>query len=312
LPGIDRPRAFVIWCTGLSGAGKTTLCNSVATKLKAYGLSIQILDGDEMRGELCSDLGFTLEDRAENIRRLIHVSNILVQHGIIVLVAAITPLRDMRKRARAKLERMIEVFVSAPLEICEARDNKGLYKKARSGTLNNFTGITAEYEPPLAPDVVCHTDRESVSESTEKVVMAALNIAFRRPTADRREIESETRSEQRSIAVDLDGVIANYDGWQGRDIIGRPRKDVAVALRTLKAEGWKIIVHTTRCALDIVPYLLKADIPFDEINHNSDKPTLGTKPYASVYWDDRAVRYSGDAQKDLDSIRHFRTWNGRT
>jgi hydroxymethylpyrimidine pyrophosphatase-like HAD family hydrolase len=116
---------------------------------------------------------------------------------------------------------------------------------------------------------------------------------------------------RRTIAVDFDGVIADYDGWKGSGILGRPRADVKVALAKLQAEGWKIVIHTTRGQEEIRNYMAQHGIAFDEINCNSDYKTQGPKPVADVYWDDRAVRYSGDARKDLEAIRQFRTWSGR-
>ena len=166
--------AVAIWFTGLSGAGKTTICARVAAQLRVRGIGVQVLDGDEVRKGLCSDLGFTVEDRMENIRRIASVADLLVCNGTTVLVATISPLRVMRETARKRLRGMLEVFVDAPVEICEARDPKGLYRKARAGQLPDFTGITAVYEPPLSPDVVCHTDAESIDESAEKVLSAVL------------------------------------------------------------------------------------------------------------------------------------------
>jgi hypothetical protein len=116
---------------------------------------------------------------------------------------------------------------------------------------------------------------------------------------------------RRTIAVDFDGVIAEYDGWQGRGVLGAPRADVVETLRTLHSEGWKIVIHTTRGEEEIREYLAQHRVVHDEVNCNSDYKTGGMKPVADVYWDDRAVRYSGDARKDLESIRQFRTWSGR-
>jgi hydroxymethylpyrimidine pyrophosphatase-like HAD family hydrolase len=116
---------------------------------------------------------------------------------------------------------------------------------------------------------------------------------------------------RRTIAVDFDGVIAEYDGWKGTSVLGEPRADVIEALRGLHAEGWKIVIHTTRGEDEVENYLERHAIPHDEINRNSDYQTKGVKPVADVYWDDRAVRYSGDARKDLEHIRGFRTWSGR-
>ncbi len=116
---------------------------------------------------------------------------------------------------------------------------------------------------------------------------------------------------RRTIAVDFDGVIADYDGYKGPGVLGAPRPDVRQAMLALRVEGWKIVIHTTRGVDEITPYLAEHGIPYDEINSNSDYRTEGPKPVADVYWDDRAVRYSGDASKDLDAIRGFRTWSGR-
>lgn len=116
---------------------------------------------------------------------------------------------------------------------------------------------------------------------------------------------------RKTIAVDFDGVLAEYDGWKGDDQLGSPRMDVVKVLKLLRQEGWKIIVHTTRSGLHLSDYLANHAIPYDEINCNSSYTTGGSKPVATVYWDDRALRYSGDAFKDLDAIRSFRTWNNR-
>ncbi len=116
---------------------------------------------------------------------------------------------------------------------------------------------------------------------------------------------------QRTIAVDFDGVIADYEGWGGTGAIGLPRKDVIEALIVLRSEGWKIVVYSCRSETAIESYLVENSIPFDEINKNSSRPSEGPKPSASVYWDDRAYRYSGDAKSDLKAIRDFRTWSGR-
>jgi hypothetical protein len=122
---------------------------------------------------------------------------------------------------------------------------------------------------------------------------------------------SKQNGTRRTIAVDFDGVIAEYDGWKGFGVLGDPRKDVLHALRTLRAEGWKIIINSTRGEAELTAYLAHHEIHVDEINCNSDYKTSGHKPVADIYWDDRAVCYSGDATKDLEIIRAFRTWSGR-
>jgi len=116
---------------------------------------------------------------------------------------------------------------------------------------------------------------------------------------------------RRTIAVDFDGVIAEYDGYKGRGVLGEPRSDVIEALSVLRSEGWKIVIHTTRGENEISGYLIRHRIPFDEINRNPDYQTEGLKPVADLYWDDRAVSYSGDARRDLGYIRSFKTWSGR-
>ena len=296
----------VLWFTGYSGSGKSTLCRALAEELRRNGHAVRILDGDVLRRGLCADLSFEVSDRMENVRRSAHVAELMSEQGTIVLVAVICPLESLRQVVRSILPDFIQVFVDAPLAVCEQRDPKGLYKKARAGLLRGFTGIDSAFEPPAGPDVVCRTDRESVSESAAKVLehLRASHHAIATPTLD------DYRG-HRTIAVDFDGVIANYDGWRGEETLGSPREDVRAALLCLKSEGWKIVVHTTRAAGAITPYLRSAGFPFDEINSNSDYANLGPKPVATVYWDDRAICYSGDASRDLSRIREFRTWNQR-
>ncbi len=295
----------VIWFTGLSGAGKSTLCVHLAAELEKHGRHVNILDGDDLRRGLCSDLGFSAADRTENVRRAMHVAGLLAAGGSIVLVALITPFHALRSMVRVHLPNMLEVFVDTPLAICEQRDPKGLYKRARLGELYDFTGLNSPYERPVAPDLVCRTDQETVQTCISKLLKRLLadeSTDLALPKEDRR----------RTVAVDFDGVIANYDGWKGAHSIGAPRSDVLAALRQLREEGWKIVVHTTRGSESIRRYLVDADVPFDELNQNSDYKTEGHKPVATVYWDDRAVRYSGNAIRDLEVIRFFRTWCDRT
>ena len=121
----------------------------------------------------------------------------------------------------------------------------------------------------------------------------------------------KANNSRRTIAVDFDGVIADYDGWKGFGVLGAPRQDVRRVLESLREEGWKIVVYTTRGEQEISDYLIRYGIVYDEINQNSDYRTLGIKPVADVYWDDRAVTYSGDAMQDLERIRQFRTWSRR-
>ncbi|MFB2971471.1 adenylyl-sulfate kinase [Aerosakkonema sp. BLCC-F183] len=159
-----------VWFTGLSGAGKTTISRAVEKELRDRGYGIEILDGDIVRENLTKGLGFTKEDRDENIRRIGFVAHLLTRNGVIVLVSAISPYREMRHEVKQRIGDFIEVYVNAPLAVCEQRDVKGLYKKARAGQIQHFTGIDDPYEVPANPDVECHTDIESVEESVAKVL----------------------------------------------------------------------------------------------------------------------------------------------
>ncbi len=160
-----------LWFTGLSGAGKTTISLEVAKILRERGLKVEVLDGDIVRQNLTKGLGFSRADRDENIRRIGFVANLLTRNGVVVLVSAISPYRDIRDEVRQKIgSSFIEIFVNAPLSTCEERDVKGLYKRARQGEIQFFTGIDDPYEPPVNPDVECLTAEESISESVAKVI----------------------------------------------------------------------------------------------------------------------------------------------
>jgi adenylylsulfate kinase len=163
---------LTVWLTGLSGSGKSSIARWVAAKLRANGNKVEILDGDVMRQHLCKGLGFSQQDRDENIRRIGFVANLLTRNGVIVLVAAISPYRQTRNEVRREIGSFLEIYVNAPLEVCEARDVTGLYKRARAGEIRNFTGIDDPYEAPLSADVECRTDRETLEESAMKVISA--------------------------------------------------------------------------------------------------------------------------------------------
>ena len=163
-------RGLTVWFTGLSSAGKTTLSHAVYERVWAAGRKVEFLDGDVVRQHLCKDLGFSKQDRDENIRRIGFVADLLTKNGVIVLVSAISPYRALRDEQRDRIGDFVEVYVNAPLDVCERRDVKGLYRKARAGELRGFTGIDDPYEPPLNPEVECLTDRESLAESAAKVL----------------------------------------------------------------------------------------------------------------------------------------------
>lgn len=161
---------MTIWLTGLSGSGKTTIGQEVTNALLKQGCKVELLDGDIVRTKLTKGLGFGKADRDENIRRIGFVSHLLTKHGVIVVVAAISPYREIRQEVRKLIGNFMEVYVNAPLDVCEQRDVKGLYKKARSGEINNFTGVDDPYEPPLTHEVECWTNQESINESVQKVL----------------------------------------------------------------------------------------------------------------------------------------------
>lgn len=171
-------KGVTIWFTGLSGAGKTTISKQVEAKLREQGYKLEVLDGDIVRTNLTKGLGFSKEDRDENIRRIGFVSHLLTRNGVIVIVSAISPYRAIRDEVREKIGNFVEVFVNAPLSVCEDRDVKGLYKKARSGEIKMFTGISDPYEPPLNPEIECHTDLETLDESVNKVLTSLEKLGY--------------------------------------------------------------------------------------------------------------------------------------
>jgi bifunctional enzyme CysN/CysC len=164
----------VLWLTGLSGSGKSTIANIVERQLHALGARTYLLDGDNVRHGLSKDLGFTDADRVENIRRIGEVARLMVDAGLIVLTAFISPFRSERRLARGMVAdgEFFEIFVDTPLEVVEHRDPKGLYKKARRGELKNFTGIDSPYEVPEAPELRVDTTRQSPEESATSIVQA--------------------------------------------------------------------------------------------------------------------------------------------
>lgn len=167
-------KGTVIWLTGLSGAGKTTLASALRQELTAAGHRIETLDGDEVRENLSRGLGFSKEDRDTNVRRIGFVARLLARNGVIVLASAISPYRQSRDDVRQSVESdgagFVEVFVRAPLAVLVERDVKGLYKKALAGEIKNFTGVSDPYETPLAPDVVVDSSAETVEESAARIL----------------------------------------------------------------------------------------------------------------------------------------------
>ncbi len=163
---------MIIWLTGLSGAGKSTIANRLEQEIQAAGKHTYLLDGDNLRHGLNRDLGFTLEDRVENIRRVAEVAQIMVDAGLIVIAALISPLRSQREMARSLVPEgeFFEIFIDAPLDVCESRDPKGLYARARKGELRDFTGIDSPYEEPLNPELRIDTDKLTAKEAVSEIL----------------------------------------------------------------------------------------------------------------------------------------------
>jgi len=173
---VTRNRGFTVWLTGLSGAGKTTVAQSIVNELKTSDVNIELLDGDEVRTNLSKGLGFSKEDRDANIRRIGYVSRLLSRNGVGVIASAISPYREVRDEVRQSItsdgSEFIEVYVQCPIEVLVERDVKGLYKKALAGEIKEFTGVSDPYEEPLDPEVIVKTDSESIEESANRIIAA--------------------------------------------------------------------------------------------------------------------------------------------
>jgi adenylylsulfate kinase len=167
----ENDKGFCLWFTGLSGSGKTTITTLLVKEFRRRGSKLEVLDGDIVRENLSKGLGFSKEDRDTNIRRIAFVADLLSRNGVPVITAAISPYREIRDEARAKMNgRFIEIYTKAPLEVCEERDVKGLYAKARAGEIKEFTGISDPYEPPESPEILIETDKQSPDESAQQIL----------------------------------------------------------------------------------------------------------------------------------------------
>ena len=170
-------RSFVVWFTGLSGSGKSTLANMVEKRLFDEGVHTFSLDGDNIRGGLNNNLGFSRQDREENLRRIAEVAKLFIDSGTLVIASFISPLNSDRDYIKTIIgnQDFVEVFVNTPLEVCESRDVKGLYKKARAGEIKNFTGVDAPYEAPESPEIEVKTDLEKAEDSVSRIVEHLVN-----------------------------------------------------------------------------------------------------------------------------------------
>lgn len=171
-------RGFTVWFTGLPCSGKSTLAEALADALRGQGRRVEVLDGDVIRTNLCKGLGFSREDRNENIRRVGFVSHLLSRNGVIAIAALISPYRDIRDEVRRTIDRFVEVYVKCPLEVCMERDVKGMYRQALSGERKSFTGVSAPYEEPLEPEIVVETDRASLAECVSQIIAALHGLEY--------------------------------------------------------------------------------------------------------------------------------------
>ena len=174
---LNNHKSVVLWFTGLSGSGKSTLAHAVEEELHQIGCRTIVLDGDNMRHGLCKDLDFSDESRKENIRRIGEVAKLFIESGVITLTAFISPFKEERDKVRKLLanQDLIEIYVKCPISVCEARDVKGMYKKAKANEIKNFTGISSPYEVPESPDLIVNTNQETLDESVDKVLGVLIN-----------------------------------------------------------------------------------------------------------------------------------------
>ena len=164
-----KHQGFTLWFTGLSGAGKSTISSMLEERLRAAGAEVEVLDGDVVRTHLSKGLGFSKEDRDENIRRIGFVCELLSRHGVIAIAAAISPYRAVREELRSRIPNFVEVYLECPVELLARRDSKGLYKAALAGEIAHFTGISDPYEPPLTPEVTIHSAQETPEQGMQKI-----------------------------------------------------------------------------------------------------------------------------------------------
>jgi adenylyl-sulfate kinase len=178
-PPAHGSSGFTIWLTGLSGAGKSTVAAILEQRLRALGRRVEVLDGDVVRTHLTSGLGFTREDRDANIRRVGWVCEVLSRNDVIAIAAVISPYRAVRDEIRLRIGRFVEVHMDAPVELLSERDVKGLYRRALAGEIRQFTGVDDPYEPPLRPEVTCHSDgRETPEQSAERILARLAELGY--------------------------------------------------------------------------------------------------------------------------------------
>jgi adenylyl-sulfate kinase len=192
---MTRNKGFTLWFTGLPCSGKSTLAQLVAVDLARRSVGTEVLDGDVVRTHLTKGLGFSKADRDENVRRIGFVCKLLSRHGAVAIAAAISPYRNIREEIRGTIDNFVEVYVKAPLGVCVTRDVKGMYRKAMAGEIKNFTGIDDPYEPPLAPEIVVETSKETPDYSAERVLRRLEQLRLIEPSPE----PAYTREEAQQI-----------------------------------------------------------------------------------------------------------------
>lgn len=283
-------KSIVIWLTGLSGSGKSTIANELANQFHKMGKLSYILDGDNIRLGLNKDLGFSDADRKENIRRIAETAKLMSDAGVIVITAFISPFINEREIAKQIIgeDKFFEIFINTPLELCESRDPKGLYKKARLGEIKMFTGIDSPYEQPINPYMSLFTDNETAIESSKMII--------NKLTTDEQLIspikEIDNLDKKKTLAIDFDGVIHKYSqGFKGLDnIYDGPMDGTHEALTKLKEEGYTLKILSSRPKEYIIKWLEENNLDkfITEVSNH--------KFPASLYIDDRGFNFKNWGQ----------------
>lgn len=274
----------VIWFTGLSGSGKSTLANALERELFDRNIKTYLLDGDNVRIGLNNDLDFTDGGRKENIRRISEVARLFSDSGTLTITAFISPFEEDRKNAKNIIgeDNFLEVFVDADLETCESRDPKGLYEKARSGIIADFTGISSPYEEPKNPDLVVESGKFSVEECIKKIINFLENWKFIESTK-----EVNNLDKRKTISIDFDGVIHKYSrGFQGLDNAYDPPMEGSIeSIKDLHSKGFILKILSSRPKEVIYPWLEKYGISelITEVSNH--------KFPATIYIDDRGYHF---------------------
>jgi len=275
-----KQKSPVIWLTGLSGSGKSTIANELALKLHKEGKLAYVLDGDNIRMGLNKDLTFSDDDRKENMRRIAEVAKLLSDAGVIVITAFISPFREEREEVKNIIGKnnFIGVYVEAPLMVCEERDPKGLYKKARNGEIPMFTGIDSPYEKPTNADLTINTDENSIQTCVD-FIYKNLNLS--------NEKEIDNLDKRKTISIDFDGVIHKYSkGFQGVDNAYDPPMEGAIeSIEKLYNEGYILKILSSRPKEVIYPWLEKYGLS------KYIKEVSNYKFPATVYIDDRGFLF---------------------